>query len=216
VKSELGNSPGIINATGGRKATKKKPESTGSNFIFLIEPKRSPLTDSEMERLNKLTVQQKMKDLLTKMVSRDEFIFIRTTFRGDQVCLKAFSTLLIEYYTGGERFITWALNALEKNSVISRAEKNRWRKSIQDRLMSEIQGTTLEDDESPDASFLMTLKKNKAIDTKVIPAKGGLEKELLKAAYLDTPSQSRHKCGFIYKENGKFYIKLNLNVKEKI
>ncbi|MEF1285826.1 HpaII family restriction endonuclease [Vibrio sp. M250220] len=197
IKSEVGGAPTLLNA------------SSATNFIFEISGYNGSLDD-----INSIATKAKAKDRIKyilnngcelKFVRCEQEIHERNLRLVDSNMPEILAEMLVKYYSGQGSNLT---DLLDDHQQLVR---------VMDYLKSVLLGMfsiTPWDGYYSSEGSILTRETGELGLYHVI--KDQIMKEyLVQNTKLDTPSLSRHRFGNAYFENGKFYIKLNLQIRMK-
>lgn len=208
IKSELGNSPSILNASG------------ATNFKYIIDG----LTDEAIENINSIGTRSKIRDRINAIKGSGSIKFVKacnSIFSGNLMMIDSMmediiSFMLLEYYENNIKSCADIVTKLESIDPLGYDREGIYRYKVKKFLCSIALG-------------LMPSKKWDGLDEAnggyIIVKESGevlayhlynrnmFENYLLNNTRLETPSSSRHGFGSIYKEDGKAWINLNLQIR---
>lgn len=220
VKSYLGADPTLLNA------------SRATNFIYNI----SKITENEVKDLNNITGRKKLKDRFGKIAEKiDDKSYVVILEKLESEILESnlrlidsnlkniVAELLMKFYSTEKNANIKNLTeqVIEKNPLnIPEEDKKLFYKT---KVIELIKAATL--GMMPDTKWdknydvtggILSVKKNgDVLCYHMFYSKDALDEYLYENTYLETPSTSRHKFGEIYNEDGKYYFKLNLQIRIK-
>ncbi len=207
IKSYLGNHPTLLNSS---KAT---------NFVYEVIG-----FEGDIEEVNCIDSRSKIRDRIAKILKQngellfvkiDNNVFEENLLKIDTLMSKIISFFLLEFFKGNGRKISEIsvdFNELEKNSNINFSNLEYKFKSF---LTNVALGfvPTKEWDGYKKANGYIVVKHDGEMGCFSIFDEKLLANYLFNNTVFDTPSSSRHDYGYLYKENGKLYIKLNLQIR---
>lgn len=197
IKSKLGAPPTLLNA------------SSATNFIYKIEG----LDQDQMDRVNSVDSKSKIKDRLAliqndfgcelKYVRCEKPIHESNLRLVDSLMPEIISKLLLSYYSGKG----------SKVSLLSDSEQEscRIKEYLKAVMLGMFSNTTWDGNYNSNGSIL--LESNGELKLYHVVRDSILKEYLFENTKLDTPSSTRHRFGNVYKENGEFFIKLNLQIR---
>jgi len=208
IKSELGAKATLLNA------------SSHTNFIYEVKN----INDSIMEETNKVTTRTKLIDkckLLKDKGAIFEFIKTESKVFGNNLQLidskldKILSKMLILSYEENIKDIKVLLSLI----IYDATSETYYKKKIGDfanavtfgmRASEEWDGTN-----EVNGGIIIVTENGEVYLLDLIYFKNIVDKYLIDNIKLESPSSSRYKMFEIYKENNKYYFKLNLQVRFK-
>jgi len=205
IKSYIGNSPTLLNS------------SRATNFIYSIN-----ISEKEMQEINSIQTKQKIRDRILYLKNNSifmkfEYIENNSFFTNirliDALLPNTLAKILLNFYSGNGRKLSDLTNLVSNNNKYF--SKNELEYKIKLFLLSIGLGMVpaKEWDGFYSADGYIVVKNNGDIGCFDILNKKTLANYLYHNTKLDTPSSSRHDFGYVYKNNDKFYIKLNLQIR---
>lgn len=205
IKSFLGSSPTLINA------------SQATNFIFEIQN----FNANNMAIVNDIETRAKIKDRVEKIVSLggnlifakcENPIYESTLRKVDSRMPEILSSALLAFFQKqiGNRlaeYPTQTITDLEKQAQVHCR--------LKDFIKASILGIfpTIEWDGNLTANSVLLVNEMGELLFYHTNKESVLRDFFYEHTYFDTPSSSRHRFGLVYQENGKFYFKLNLQLR---
>lgn len=198
IKSFLGSCPTLLNA------------GSTTNFVYEIVD-----FNADMNAINNISTRSKIKDRIKAIYesgSRLKFshceneIFHENLRKTDSLMPEYISDILIKYYSG----LGSNLTDLVDNDVI--------RIRVTDFLKAVLLGmfSSKPWDGKYNCTGLLVIKPQGDLLLYHVIKDSDLKEYLFKNTRLDTASSTRHRFGNIYQErNGKYYFKLNLQIRNK-
>lgn len=208
IKSNIGSKPTLLNS------------SQATNFIYEIQN-----FDGDIEVLNSYTGNSKIRDRIRaikegggKFVFCDvgNPVFKQNLMKIDTQLPEIISYLLLNYFAGKGHNIQEVVNSYDSlqlsNCVLSRSELMYKMKKF---LVANALGffPSKPWNGYNNAQGYIIVKRNGDLGCFDVFLPEILENYLYNNVKFDTPSSSRHGFGVIYEENGKKYIKLNLQIR---
>lgn len=208
IKSNIGSKPTLLNA------------SQATNFIYEIQD-----FDGDIEELNSYEGNSKIRDRIRairdgggKFVFYDvgNAVFKQNLMKIDTQLPEIISSLLLNYFAGNGHNIQEVVNSCNSlqlsNCVLSRSELMYKMKKF---LVANALGffPSKPWNGYNKAQGYIIVKRNGDIGCFDVFLPEILENYLYTNVKFDTPSSSRHGFGVIYEQNGKKYIKLNLQIR---
>lgn len=193
IKSFIGGSPTLINA------------SQATQFIFEI-------TDFDVEKakeVNAINSRSKIKDRLQKILDLNgKLVFKNCESELYQSTLSKINPILPQVVASA------LLSFYSKKSDLN-ADEQVSKNLLQDFALKSIFGIfpTQEWHGELSADSILLVKENGEILFYSLDNEQSLRGFLSQRLFFDTPSSTRHKFGSVYEQNGKFYIKLNLQLR---
>lgn len=198
IKSFLGSCPTLLNA------------GSTTNFVYEIVN-----FNDDMNKINNISTKSKIKDRIRAIHQSganlqfshcENKIFHENLRKTDSLMPEYLSNILIKYYSGDGNSLTDLVN----DDVI----KIR----ITDFLKAVLLGmfSSSEWDGTYSSNGLLVIKSQGDLLLYHVIKDHDLKDYLFKNTRLDTASSTRHRFGSIYQErNGKYYFKLNLQIRNK-
>jgi len=198
IKSFLGSCPTLLNA------------GSTTNFVYEIVN-----FNADMNEINNISTRSKIKDRIKSIYKSGSYlqfshcenqIFHENLRKADSLMPEYLSDILLKYYSGEGSNLTDLID----NDVI----KIR----ITDFLKAVLLGmfSSSEWDGAYSSNGLLVVKSQGDLLLYHVIKDNILKDYLFKNTRLDTASSSRHRFGSIYQErNGKYYFKLNLQIRNK-
>lgn len=195
VKSYIGNPPTLLNS------------SSATNFLFEIEN-----FTLAIDSVNNIRTRSKIKDRIDLLRSSGAFfkfigceskIHEDNLRKVDSMMPEILSNILIDYYSG------------HGNKLVDLINDHQKQIRLKDYLKAIVLGMFSSCDWNGSYSsegYILVKKEGDMILYHVI--KDSILKDyLFNNTKLDTPSSTRHRFGNIYKENGRYFMKLNLQIR---
>ncbi len=211
IKSDLGSPPTLLNAS---KAT---------NFIFEV----SGLSDEDIYKVNNISTKSKIKDRLRYISmagGRISFVgvanlnFSNNLLMIDYWMSSIVAEMLLVYYNNVAVDISDITAVLENDNNLKFARGGIYTYKIKQFLCAVALGMMPSKpwDGLVDATGgYIVVKESGDVLAYPINFQNNFMEYLLNNTKLETPSSSRHNFGVLYKENGKVFVKLNLQIRFK-
>lgn len=218
IKSYLGNSSTIINASG------------KTNFIFSIENKEN-LTEEEISRINSLVntrgkadIKTRVKEILKlgctlKYHDMGDNNFKQNLIMIDSLFPSIMGEVLKIYYSGEAATLSEILEIVYLKNPCNYDKTGehpfyeyKVKNYITDAALGMTPGAKWTGKYDANGGYII-VKKDGELVCYHIYNRNEFQEYLIKNTKLETPSSSRNGFGSIYKEDGEFYIKLNLQVR---
>ncbi len=220
IKSYLGNSSTIINASG------------KTNFVFSIENTVN-LTEKEINRINSLVnargkadIKKRVKELnkigcVLKYNNMDDNNFKQNLIMIDSLFPNIIGEVLKIYYSGEATTLNEILNIVSSKNPChydKTAEhpfyEYKIKNYITDAALGMTPGTKWTGKYDANGGYII-VKEDGELVCYHIYNRNEFQDYLINNTKLDTPSSSRNGFGSIYQENGNLYFKLNLQIRFK-
>ena len=211
IKSRLGGASTLVNAG---KTTNFIYEITGSPTDSIIEG---------FETYSKL-FKQKMAYLANsgcglKYIGMENDTFESNLLLIDGDLPRICAYMLMEYYTTGVNTIEKALEAIiaanPMNYTLSKGHpfyQYKFKKFLTESALGMLPSKTWDGTADATGGYIIVREDGEVLCYHLFN-RNEFENYLVKNTKFETASTSRHQFGSIYKENGKYYLKLNLQVR---
>ncbi|MFB6349162.1 HpaII family restriction endonuclease [Moraxella sp. ZJ142] len=205
IKSFLGGSPTLINA------------SQATNFIYEIENINSEM----MEQINAINTRSKIKDRLQKISDLggslifkkcENPIYESTLRKTDSYMPEMLADALLAFF---QKQITNRLADYPIQKIVDLEQRDQVHCRLKDFIKASILGIfpTHEWDGNLTANSVLLVNDSGELLFYHTNKDHILKNFFYQNTFFDTPSSSRHRFGLVYQENGKFYFKLNLQLR---
>lgn len=209
IKSELGNSPTLLNA------------GMSTNFIFEL----SGCTPEMTRRANAIDTKSKVKDRLSFLSGECEFAFAKVAHavfdRNMRLVDSRFPSIMAEallrYYLGSDSACCAIVRAMENEDALGLG-KGMYEFKFKKFLCAVALGMTpaKEWDGRDDATGgYIIVREDGEVVAFHIYNRDKFEDYLFANTRFETPSSSRHDFGSVFERDGRFFIKLNLQIRFK-
>ena len=205
IKSFVGNPPTLLNS------------SQATNFIFEIKD-----FSGNIKAINEISSKSKIRDRIAEIIkcstsieiiNVEDSTFYENLMKIDTNFLKMLSPILLNYYSTNFN----AISDLVANTINTNFDKSIIMLNIKRFLRAfalGMQPKILWDGDSVNGGSIIVEKTGDLLAYTLYDI-SKFDDFLYFNCKFDTPSSSRHKFGSIYSENGKYYIKLNLQIRFK-
>ena len=217
VKSDVGSPPTLLNAGNNTK------------FRYLIEG----ITDKDMEEINaidKSVCSEYMKARFEALFQRAKNVkfarMLDKTYENNLMLIDSMlpeiygDFILYHYMTMNEKRVDCETlcNLLEEKNPIGYSRKNFYTYKIKKLLCASALGMTpgkeWDGNEAATGGYVI-VKRDGEVLCYHIYNRNFFESYLLKNTTIDRPSASRYDYGYVFKEDGKYYIDLNIQIRFK-
>lgn len=205
IKSQLGGRSTLLNASG------------ATNFIYEVVPNNS--NESKNIQLFEHGKHKKNLNGLYKSDYHLEFRSLASPQFYDNLTLLDMKfpeylaeVLLHSYLTGNDSFEEVVENVFPESNPLSRQPVFKLKEFLGAVAMG-LRPTNLWDGDTTRFSGILVVKMNGEVVFYYLYNRKSFESHLFSNVYFERPSTSRHQYGEIYQSNGKFFIKLNLQIR---
>ena len=208
IKSDLGNPPTLFNAS---KSTK---------FVFEVQG----LTDADIDTINAIETKSKVKDRVQKIQELGSIRFdhmSNETFEGNLVLIDSFmddivADMLLSYFGNEASDCADIATCVEKKNRLGYKRQGAYRYKIKKFLCAIALGlmpaSQWSGQDEASGGYIIVDDSGDVMAYQIYN-RDSFETYLLNNTKLDTPDGKRHDFGRLYKENGKTYIELNLQIR---
>ena len=208
IKSELGHPPTLLNA------------SNATNFVFEIKG----INDADLERINSIDSKTKILDRISDIMSHGELKYVRTVndrFSSNLMLIDSYmediiANMLLDFYQGKANDCKRLVELVEEKNPIGYPRKGLYEYKVKKFLCSVALGMmpSKEWDGHDEANGgYVIVKKDGDVLAYHLYNRDAFEGYLLNNTRLERGSTSRHGFAVVYKENDKYYINLNLQIR---
>jgi hypothetical protein len=208
IKSELGNPPTLLNASG------------ATNFVYEVKG----ITDEDMGRINAIDSRNKILDRISAISEIGEMKFIHAindNFSSNLMLIDSYmediiAVMLLDYYQDKGASCRKLVDLVEDKNPLGYPRKGFYEYKFKKFLCSVALGMmpSKEWDGQDEANGgYVIVKEDGDVLAYHIYNRGAFETYLLNNTKLERGSTSRHGFASIYKDNGKYYINLNLQIR---
>lgn len=209
IKSEIGNAPTLINATG------------ATNFIYEVEG----LSDEQIDSVNAINTRTKIKDRMerifneassVKFVKVSSDVFSNNLMLIDSRLNEIIASSLICHYKDGYTKCVDVITALEENNPLDFPIKGFYSYKFKEFLCCAALGmtpaTAWDGHDEANGGYVVVTSKGKVLAYHIYN-RDFFKEYLMNNTKYERASTSRHGYASLYKEDGKTYIKLNLQIR---
>lgn len=212
IKSYLGSNSTLFNAA------------QGSNFTYIL----TDISETSIKEINSISTRSKIKDRVKKICSsgvieyypESESILHGNLSLVDSALPEIFSKLILYYFNKKSKSsVSELVRTISENNPLKIDKKFQhlfYETKIKRFLVSCALGLTASkiwNGKYDSASGYIIVSKNGEIYSDLVFNRNDFEDYLLHNTKFDTPDPGRHKFGNIFKENGRWYIKLNVSIR---
>ena len=208
IKSELGNPPTLLNASG---ATNFRYEATG-------------ITEQDARDINAISTKAKIRDRVLMIERKGGLRFIgagNRVFGGnllliDSMMEEIISYMLYEYYRNGRVFVSDIATAIENRDPLGYHRAGVYRYKIKKFLCAIALGMVPSkpwDGQDEATGGYIIVKEDGDVLAYHLYNRNAFEGYLLNNTKLETGSTGKHGFGTVYESNGHHFINLNLQVR---
>ena len=210
IKSDIGNAPTLFNA------------SQATNFKFEVKG----LTASQIEEINSIESKGKIRDRVKKIkkFGTSEFVgvenetFARNLLFIDNQMEKFLAEMLKIYYGEDIASCVELAAVLEDRDPFNFKTQNLYRHKLKKFLCAVALGLNPTQNwnglDEANGGYII-VKKSGEVVAYHLHDRNSFENYLLKNTSFDTPSSSRHNFGKIFAQDGKYFIRLNFQIRFK-
>lgn len=209
IKSEIGNSPTLINATG------------ATNFIYEIKG----LSDEQIEAINAIDTRTKIKDRMerifneaasVKFVKVNSEVFSNNLMLIDSRLHEIIAAALMHHYKDGLNTCLDVVKALEESNPLNFPAPGYYKYKFKELLCCAALGmtpaTVWDGRDEANGGYIVVTSAGKVLAYHIYN-RDFFKEYLMNNTKYERASTSRHGYASIYKEDGKTYLKLNLQIR---
>ena len=209
IKSEIGNAPTLINATG------------ATNFIYEVEG----LSDEQIESINSIDTRTKIRDRMqrifdeaisVKFVKVNSEVFSNNLMLIDSRLHEIVAESLLCHYKDGIGTCREVVNALEKSNPLGFPAHGYYIYKFKELLCCAALGmtpaTAWDGHDEANGGYIVVTSAGKVLAYHIYN-RDFFKEYLMNNTKYERASTSRHGYASLYKENEKTYIKLNLQIR---
>jgi hypothetical protein len=205
IKSQLGGKSTLLNASG------------ATNFIYEVVS-NNPNTNNQFPKFEHGKHKQNINDLYNLGYHLEYRSLASPQFYNNLTLLDMkfpeylAEVLLHSYLTGNDSFGEVVENVFPENNPSSRQPVFKLKEFLGAIAMG-LRPTNLWDGDTTRFSGILVVKMNGEVIFYYLYNRKSFEAHLFRNVYFERPSTSRHKYGEIYETSGRFFIKLNLQIR---
>lgn len=210
IKSYIGGAPTLLNA------------SPATNFVYEI----TGLTDEQMEEINSINAKNKIVERINRIIEYGgKFIYSRTansSFSANMILIdtcmeKIVADMLLCHYTTKKRVKCLdILSDIEERNPLNYPRKGMYTYKFKKFLCAKALGMEPSAEwggmEEANGGYI-AVKSDGEVLAYFLYDRGKFEKYLLENTKFERGSTSRHNFASLYKEDGKMYMNLNLQIR---
>ncbi|MBR4867798.1 MAG: HpaII family restriction endonuclease, partial [Clostridia bacterium] len=209
IKSEIGNAPTLINATG------------ATNFIYEVEG----LSDEQIESINAIDTRTKIRDRMerifseatsVKFVKVNSDMFCNNLMLIDSRLHEIVAEALVCHYRDGLSTCREVVNALEETNPLGFPAHGYYNYKFKELLCCAALGMTparaWDGHDEANGGYIVVTSAGKVLAYHIYN-RDFFKEYLMNNTRYERASTSRHGYASLYKENGRTYIKLNLQIR---
>ncbi len=209
IKSEIGNAPTLINATG------------ATNFIYEVEG----LSDEQIESINAIDTRTKIRDRMDRIFSEaasvkfakvNSSIFSNNLMLIDSRLHEIVAEALVCHYRDGLGTCRDVVTALEESNPLNFPASGYYNYKFKEFLCCAALGmtpaTAWDGHDEANGGYIVVTSAGKVLAYHIYN-RDFFKEYLMNNTKYERASTSRHGYASLYKENGKTYIKLNLQIR---
>lgn len=209
IKSEIGNAPTLINATG------------ATNFIYEVEG----LSDEQIESINAIDTRTKIRDRMdrifneaasVKFVKVNSSIFSNNLMLIDSRLHEIVAEALVCHYKDGLGTCKDVVAALEESNPLDFPAQGYYNYKFKELLCCAALGmtpaTAWDGHDEANGGYIVVTSAGKVLAYHIYN-RDFFKEYLLNNTKYERASTSRHGFASLYKDNGKTYVKLNLQIR---
>ena len=209
IKSEIGNAPTLINATG------------ATNFIYEVEG----LSDEQIDSINAIDTRTKIKDRMerifneassVKFVKVSSDVFSNNLMLIDSRLHEIVAASLVCHYKDGYTTCRDVVNALEQanslNFPVSGFYTYKFKELLCCAALGMTPATAWDGHDEANGGYIVVTSKGNVLAYHIYN-RDFFKEYLMNNTKYERASTSRHGYASLYKENGRTYIKLNLQIR---
>lgn len=209
IKSEIGNAPTLINATG------------ATNFIYEVEG----LTDEQIDSINAIDTRTKIKDRMDRIFSEAtsvKFVKVNSdTFANNLMLIDSrlheiVAESLVVHYRDGFGKCHEVVNALEETNPLGFPASGFYEYKFKELLCCAALGmtpaTVWDGHDEANGGYIVVTSSGNVLAYHIYN-RDFFKEYLMNNTRYERGSTTRHGFASLYKENGKTYLKLNLQIR---
>jgi len=214
IKSQLGGASTLLNA--------------GKTTNFIYEIKKCKLTDTDIDKINAISTRSKIRDRIEQLIDKscqiifqktEKEIFENNLILIDSLLPEILAEMLLLYYTTNLSNVKDLVAELERKNPLNFNTSNhhkyyeyKIKKFLTEVALGMMPAGVWNGIYDATGGYLV-VKDDGEVLSYHIYNKNKFENYLYYNTKLETASSSRHDFGKVYLENGKMYIKLNLQIR---
>ena len=209
IKSEIGNAPTLINATG------------ATNFIYEVEG----LSDEQIESINAIDTRTKIRDRMDRIFSEAasvKFVKVNSSIFSNNLMLidsrlhEIVAEALVCHYRDGLGTCKDVVAALEESNPLNFPAQGYYNYKFKELLCCAALGmtpaTVWDGHDEANGGYIVVTSAGKVLAYHIYN-RDFFKEYLMNNTKYERASTSRHGFASLYKEDGKAYVKLNLQIR---
>lgn len=208
IKSELGSAPTLLNASG------------ATNFVYEIRG----ISDADMERINAIDSKTKILDRIADVLSHGEMKFIRVVndnFSSNLMLIDSYmdniiSDMLLAFYQNKATDCKSLVDIVEEKNPLGYPRQGfyeyKFKKFLCSVALGMMPSKAWDGHDEANGGYVI-VKEDGDVLAYHLYNRGAFETYLLNNTKLERGSTSRHGFASIYKENERYLINLNLQIR---
>ena len=209
IKSEIGNAPTLINATG------------ATNFIYEVEG----LDDEQIDSINAIDTKTKIRDRMNRIFSEASSVkFVKVnsdTFANNLMLIDSrlheiVAESLVVHYRDGFGKCREVVNALEETNPLGFPASGFYEYKFKELLCCAALGmtpaTVWDGHDEANGGYIVVTSAGNVLAYHIYN-RDFFKEYLMNNTKYERGSTTRHGFASLYKENGKTYLKLNLQIR---
>ncbi len=208
IKSELGSAPTLLNASG------------ATNFVYEV----LGVTDEDMTRINSINTKTKILDRIADIMAHGELRYIRAAnknFSSNLMLIDSYmdniiADMLLDFYQNKTTDCKMLVDLVEDKNPLGYPHRGFYEYKFKKFLWSVALGMMPSKEwnghDEANGGYVI-VKKDGDVLAYHLYNRSAFETYLLNNTRFERASTSRHGFASIYKENGRYYINLNLQIR---
>ena len=208
IKSELGSAPTLLNASG------------ATNFIYEVRG----ITDEDMKRINSIETKTKILDRISYIMAHGEMKYIRVAndnFSSNLMLIDSYmdniiADMLLAFYQNKSNDCRGLVDLIEKKNPLGYPRHGfyeyKFKKFLCSVALGMMPSKAWDGHDEANGGYVI-VKEDGDVLAYHLYNRGAFETYLLNNTKLERGSTSRHGFASVYKEKGRYYINLNLQIR---
>ena len=208
IKSELGSAPTLLNASG------------ATNFVYEVKG----ITDEDMNRINAIDTKTKILDRIADILAHGEMKYVRVAndnFSSNLMLIDSYmdniiADMLLAFYQNKATNCKALIDIVEDKDPLGYPRRGfyeyKFKKFLCSVALGMMPSKTWDGHDEANGGYVI-VKEDGDVLAYHLYNRGAFETYLLNNTKLERGSTSRHGFASIYKENNKYFINLNLQIR---
>lgn len=208
IKSELGSAPTLLNASG------------ATNFVYEVRG----ITDEDMERINAIDTKTKILDRIADIMKHGEMKYIRVAnanFSSNLMLIDSYmdniiADMLLAFYQNKATDCKTIVDIVEEHNPLGYPRRGlyefKFKKFLCSVALGMMPSKNWDGHDEANGGYVI-VKEDGDVLAYHLYNRSAFETYLLNNTKLERGSTSRHGFASIYKENNKYFINLNLQIR---